>query len=192
MPERKIMSHIRRWSRAVHRDLSFFFGGIVLIYAISGFTLNHKHDFNAEYAIRQHRFRTEGTFPKSEHDYTKNYVLSMLEPLGEATAYTKHYFPDSTHMKAFIRGGSSLVVDMRTGEAVYESVKKRPLLSVMNRLHYNPGRWWTVFSDVFAGSLVLITLTGLVMVHGGKGLWGRGGIELVAGILFPRLFIVFS
>ena len=34
MPERKIMSHIRRWSRAVHRDLSFFFGGIVLIYAI--------------------------------------------------------------------------------------------------------------------------------------------------------------
>ena len=121
MPERKIMSHIRRWSRAVHRDLSFFFGGIVLIYAISGFTLNHKHDFNAEYAIRQHRFRTEGTFPKSEHDYTKNYVLSMLEPLGEATAYTKHYFPDSTHMKAFIRGGSSLVVDMRTGEAVYES-----------------------------------------------------------------------
>jgi hypothetical protein len=95
-------------------------------------------------------------------------------------------------MKAFIRGGSSLVVDMRTGEAVYESVKKRPLLSVMNRLHYNPGRWWTVFSDVFAGSLVLITLTGLVMVHGGKGLWGRGGIELVAGILFPLLFIVFS
>ena len=47
MPERKIMSRIRRWSRAVHRDLSFFFGGIVLIYAISGFTLNHKHDFNA-------------------------------------------------------------------------------------------------------------------------------------------------
>ena len=77
MPERKIMSRIRRWSRAVHRDLSFFFGGIVLIYAISGFTLNHKHDFNAEYAIRQHRFRTEGTFPKSEHDYTKNYVLSI-------------------------------------------------------------------------------------------------------------------
>ena len=27
MPERKIMSHIRRWSRAVHRDLSFFFRG---------------------------------------------------------------------------------------------------------------------------------------------------------------------
>ena len=81
MPERKIMSHIRRWSRAVHRDLSFFFGGIVLIYAISGFTLNHKHDFNAEYAIRQHRFRTEGTFPKSEHDYTKNYVLSSTNRL---------------------------------------------------------------------------------------------------------------
>ena len=45
----KFGSFFRRWSRTVHRELSFFFGGVVLIYAISGFLLNHKRDFNAEY-----------------------------------------------------------------------------------------------------------------------------------------------
>ena len=40
----KFGSFFRRWSRTVHRELSFFFGGVVLIYAISGFLLNHKRD----------------------------------------------------------------------------------------------------------------------------------------------------
>ncbi|KAA3139706.1 peptidase, partial [Alistipes onderdonkii] len=35
------MSAVRKWSRPVHRDLSFFFSGVLLIYAVSGFMLNH-------------------------------------------------------------------------------------------------------------------------------------------------------
>ena len=30
----KWSSNIRKWSRLIHRDLSFFFSGMVLIYAI--------------------------------------------------------------------------------------------------------------------------------------------------------------
>lgn len=75
---------------------------------------------------------------------------------------------------------------------MYESIRKRPLLSSMNRLHYNPSRWWTVFSDVFLASLVVIVVSGLVMLRGPKGLWGRGGIELLAGILIPVLFMFFA
>ena len=60
----------------------------------------------------------------------------------------------------------------------------------MVRLHYNPGRWWTTFSDVFAVCLILITLTGLVMVKGKKGLIGRGGILFIIGIVIPVLFLM--
>lgn len=93
-------------------------------------------------------------------------------------------------MKVFIKGGSSLTVNTETGEAYYESVKKRPILSSLNRLHYNPNRNWTIFSDIFAVSLIVITLTGLVMLKGRKGFWGRGGIEFAAGILIPLAFIL--
>jgi hypothetical protein len=84
-----------------------------------------------------------------------------------------------------------MVVDLRNGEGLYEEVRRRPLLSGLNRLHYNPHRWWTVFSDIFAGSLVVITLTGIVMNKGKNGIMGRGGIELILGIVIPLLFLVF-
>lgn len=186
------MSFIRKWSRYIHRDLSFFFSGVILVYAISGVVLNHKKDFNSDYIIRQHTLQIPGEFPKSQTEFSKEYVLTLLQPLEEQENYTKHYFPNERQMKVFIKGGSSLVVDIQTGKALYESVKKRPVISALNRLHYNPGKWWTIFSDIFAVSLLLITLTGIVMLKGKKGLWGRGGIELAIGILIPLLFIFFT
>ena len=120
----------------------------------------------------------------------KALVLTLLEPWGETENYTKHYFPKEGQMKVFLKGGSSLVVNTRTGDAVYESLKRRPLLSDMVKLHYNPGRWWTTFSDTFAVCLILIALTGLVMVKGPKGFWGRGGILFIIGLLVPVLFLV--
>ena len=186
------MPFIRKWSRNIHRDLSFFFSGVILVYAISGVVLNHKKDFNSDYIIRQHTLQIPGEFPKPQTEFSKEYVLSLLQPLEEEENYTKHYFPNERRMKVFIKGGSSLVVDIQTGKTLYESVKKRPVISALNRLHYNPGKWWTIFSDIFAVSLLIITLTGIVMLKGKKGLWGRGGIELAIGILIPILFIFFT
>lgn len=105
--------------------------------------------------------------------------------------YTKHYFPDSLRMKVFLKRGSSLELDLATGKGMYELVKKRPLISGINRLHYNPNLWWTIFSDLFALSLILITITGAIMNKGKKGLIGRGGIELIIGItLSPIIYIL--
>jgi Uncharacterized protein conserved in bacteria len=179
----------RQLCRIIHRDLSFFFSGMILIYAISGFFLNHKGDFNAEYDITQTEYQSEGVFPVQKEQINKAYVLDMLNPLGEADNYTKYYFPSEGKMKVFIKGGSSLVLDMKSGVTFYESVKKRHVISALNRLHYNPNRNWTIFSDIFATSLIIIILSGILMMKGTKGLWGRGGIELLIGVIIPLLFV---
>lgn len=41
-----------------------------------------------------------------------------------------------------------------------------------------------------AVSVVIITLTGIFMLNGPKGILGRGGIEFVVGLLFPLAFIL--
>jgi hypothetical protein len=79
---------------------------------------------------------------------------------------------------------------MQSGKAFYESLKKRPIISQFNRLHYNPGKWWTLFSDIFAVSLIIITITGIFIIKGKEGILGRGGIELLAGIIVPILFML--
>ena len=181
----------RKWSRIIHRDVSYLFAGMILIYALSGILMNHRGDLNPHYSVSRKECKIESGLDFSDKaKVDKAMVLKMLEPLGEADNYTKQYFPKNGEMKVFLKGGSSVVVDTQTGEAVYETLQRRWLLSDMVKLHYNPGRWWTTFSDIFAGCLILITLTGMVMVKGKKGFWGRGGILFVIGILIPILFLV--
>lgn len=186
-----IGTRLRKWARVIHRDLSFFFSGVIIVYAVSGIMLNHRHSINPNYTVKRYELRAHGQFPVKPEAVSKQMVLKMLEPVKEERNYTKHYFPEAGRMKIFLKGGSSMEVDIVTGDAVYEALKKRPVISLFNRLHYNPGRWWTLFSDAFAVSLILITLTGIVMNKGKKGILGRGGIELVVGILIPVLFMFF-
>ena len=176
-------SLIRKWSRAVHRDLSFFFAGVIIIYAVSGICLNHKRDFNAAYSIERSEFTVKGDFPESGTSVDREFVTGLIGQLSEKETYSRHAMAGENTLKVFFKGGSSLEVELDDGEAVYEKVRKRPVLYQFNRLHYNPSRWWTWFSDIFAVSLVLITVTGIIMLKGPKGLWGRGGIELIAGII---------
>ena len=179
---------LRKWSRLIHRDLSFVFSGMVLIYAISGIVMNHRNTINPNYSVVRQEYSITETMPP-QAGMKKNDVLKLLAPLGEEKNYTKHYFPKEDQMKVFLKGGSNLMVNLSTKQAVYEKLTRRPLISALTKLHYNPGRWWTHFADVFAVGLIIITVTGLVMVKGPKSLWGRGGIELVAGILIPILFL---
>lgn len=182
-------ARLRRLCRAVHRDLSFFFAGVVLIYALSGIAMNHRGVFNPDYAVSRRELRVEQPLPPRER-FSRAYAEALLAAVGEKGRYAKHYFPGDGTLKLFYGSGSSLVVDLANGEAVAERLTRRPLLSAMTRLHYNPGSWWTTFADIFAGGLVVITLTGLALVPKSKGLWGRGGIELLAGILVPLSFLL--
>ena len=190
MPSNNFSAKIRKWFRVIHRDLSFIFAGIIIVYEVSGIALNYKRDFNSDYRISRSEIMLKGDFPKQEK-VSKEETLALLEQVGEENAYMKHYYFGDQQMKVFLKGGSSLEVDMNTGKALYESVKKRPILSAFNRLHYNPMRWWTWFSDVFAVSLIIITITGLFMNKGNKGIIGRGGIEFIIGILIPVLFLIY-
>ena len=114
-------------------------------------------------------------------------VIALMERVGVSERYTKHYFPKENRLKVFLKGSSTLEADLISGSVVYESLRRRPLVSQMTTLHYNPGKWWTWFSDAFAIALIVITITGLAMLKGNRGLWGRGGVELLIGIAIPIL-----
>lgn len=53
-------NRLRRWSRNVHRELSFFFSGMLLIYAVSGLVMNHRDTINPNYSVEQRRYVVGG------------------------------------------------------------------------------------------------------------------------------------
>ena len=180
---------LRKYARFLHRDLSYFLAGIIIIYAVSGIALNHRNTFNPNYSVEKIEASLSQPLP-AQAAIQKADVIKLLAQYEEDGNYTKHYFPQPGIMKVFLKGGSNMMVDLNQQKLVYEKLTQRPLLSAFTRLHYNPGRWWTYFSDFFAIGLLIITFSGLIMIKGKKGLWGRGGIELILGILIPILFFI--
>ncbi|WP_297719705.1 PepSY-associated TM helix domain-containing protein [uncultured Porphyromonas sp.] len=181
---------MRRGCRWLHRHCSFLFAGVVLIYALSGILMNHRDQINPSYTAKRIILQQAlPDTPRAKGTVTQEELTALLSSIGEEKNYTKHYYPDDGSLKVFLKGGSTLEVDLSNGTATYDRLRKRPILSDFVRLHYNPGRWWTYFSDLFAVALILITLSGLLLVKGKRGLKGIGGVELIIGIVIPLLFL---
>ncbi len=184
------MKQIRKWSRVIHRDFGYLFFGATIIYALSGIALNHLSDWNPNYSVELVEFETELDLGKSA-DVEKN-IMTLLDDIADRDEYKKHYYPSSVELKIFLRGGSSVVVDLENGYGYAEFLRKRPMFYEMNYLHYNPHKWWTWFSDIFAGALIILAITGLIMVKGKKGITGRGAWLTALGIIIPLLFLFIS
>ncbi len=184
------MKQIRKWSRILHRDIGFFFVGATIIYGISGIALNHLKDWNPNFIVTLKKVKTEEDF--SRQKISKDKILNLLEKLDTQDVYKSYnYVEGGSVLRIYLSGRSSVTVIPLTGDVTAEFVKKRPLFFEVNYLHYNPNSWWTWFSDIFAGALILFAVTSLFMVRGKKGAWGRGGIYIALGIIIPILFLVF-
>jgi len=185
-----MMKSIRKWSRILHRDFGYFFIATTLIYGLSGIALNHITDWNPNYSVDVKEFRTDLDLSKKQD--SKENVLKLLDRIYDRRAYRKHYYPDDRTLKIFLDGGSSALVDLRSGEGKLEILSKRFLFYEVNYLHYNPNVWWKWFSDSYAVALILFAITSFFMVRGRKGVWGRGGIYALIGLIIPILIYLFG
>ncbi|MBR9977995.1 MAG: PepSY-associated TM helix domain-containing protein [Bacteroidetes bacterium] len=178
---------IRKWIRAIHRDLGYFFAGMTVIYAISGIALNHIKEWDPNYHITRKDVNVE---PFAQEGFTRDAALSLLSVFDERDTYKNHYFPEPGVLKIFLDGGS-LTVDAASGSGLLEHSRRRAVFFETNFLHYNsPKKLWTWFADLFAGALVVIAMTGIFIQKGKNGITGRGAWLVAIGLLIPAIFLV--
>ncbi len=173
-------------NRITHRDVGYLVAGLTIIYAISGIALNHKHDWNPNYIIENQSFRTEVKI--NRETLTRETAQMILSAIPGNLNYKTYYFPSGNILTIFVDGGS-VRINVNTGQGVIERISKRPLFYQINFLHYNPGKWWKYFSDIFCIALILVTVTGLFIIKGRNGITRRGAILAAIGIILPLLFL---
>lgn len=176
----------RKWNRAIHRDFGYLFFGMTLIYALSGIAINHRSDWNPNYIIVDQ----EITGKAFDHKLNKDEVVDLLQAFGEEDSYRKHYYPSTGVLKVYLTGGM-MMLDTETGEGYIETTRRRPMFRQMNYLHYNPSTYWTWFSDLFAGALVILALSGILIPRGSDGISARGAWITILGVIIPVLFIIY-
>ena len=181
------MISLRRINRAVHRDLGFFFFGMCIIYAISGIALNHRHQWNPNYIIKQESHSLE--LNQQTEDQSEA-ALNYLDQIGRRGEF-RTSLKSGNELRIFIKDGS-LTVNTITGQGELEIIRPRPVFRELNFLHYNtPRKLWTWFSDIFAASLILLAFTGLFIIKGKNGISRRGAWLSGAGIIIPLVLLFY-
>lgn len=167
----------RRWARAIHRDLGYFFIGACAVYGVSGFVLSMR-SFGVDFA--NDRVPVLVQLPAG---VPADSILLVWERYrGE--------FPAARSVRAgkgenvrLIAPGARLEYRPRDGQVFGELVKSRWGLSLLNRLHYNRKGAWEWIGAFFGVGLVLLAVTGAVLLRGRQGFWRRGVWFMLAGLV---------
>ncbi len=180
------MRRFRKVCRALHRELGFLAVGLTLVYAVSGIAVNHAHHWDANYSrmLAHRQIEPVGTGPTAE------IVPLVLAQLPDERPLKNTWRAREDLLQVFLEGGG-YDVNLVTGEVVEHGFAERPLLYDLNFMHLNSGKSpWTGIADVYGGILCIMALTGVWLVRGRKGLSGRGGVLMGAGILLPLVYAI--
>ena len=174
---------IKNILRVIHRDLGFLIVGITLVYTISGIILNHLKGTGPAFKAVTMTLQLPANL--TEYEITAAWledkqlpVLNEIKPI------------DENIYQLFLENGKG-EYNVSDGSISYVYYKKRPLIYWMTRLHFDAVKYWTPVADFYAGSLILLSITGFFIVKRKKGLAGTGKWYLLIGILIPILYGIF-
>jgi uncharacterized protein len=180
------LTRLRRLNVATHRDLGYFFVTLIVVYCLSGLALNHVDDWNPDFIIQKREVLLDRTYNRAEVDAATIHTFGAL--VGEDD-YKVFDFPTHDQVKIYY-DNASLHVDLSSGKAQYESVRRKPVFYHANVVHRNSLKGWKWAADVFAVLLIVLSLTGLFVLKGKYGISGRGKWLVAAGFLPPLIALL--
>lgn len=174
----------------------------MLLFSVTGITLNHAADIEAS----PKTVHLEGVVPEQ---LLKEIVLSKEQKTVEVPAAILQWFKENHRLKfsraqaevndtelylALPRPGGDawLSVDTESGDFEYESTS-RGWISYANDLHKgrNTGMAWVYFMDVFALACIIFSVTGFLLLQRYADTRSQTWPLLIAGLVVPILFMVF-
>ncbi|NJM80216.1 MAG: hypothetical protein HC854_12455 [Flavobacterium sp.] len=177
-------------SRSLHRDLGYFYLGLIITFAFSGILMNHRDNWHPEkFTIEAKEIQVD--LPKNEKDIDDAFAENLTKELIIKDKIKRHNIRKGKFKMQF--ENTEVEIDLETGKGEIVSFIKTPIVSQTMFLHKNTSNWWIYFSDIFGISLLFIAITGAMMIKHGRHTFKRRGWKLtLLGFLFPILFLMFS
>ena len=176
-----------KYLRLTHRYVSFICAGILFVYLLSGFLLNHRKEFTF---MNQKKERTVDyifQLPANKDDFTEADARKIIPDLSCNPDLYNRFSLSKNKLTIFGKEQLVIKLDATSQQAFIKEMHRPAFLTALNKLHRNPGSLWTITSDAFLLLMFILLITGLLIVPGKKGLWGIGGILTIIGILIPIL-----
>lgn len=175
-------------ARNLHRDLGYFYIGLIISFAFSGILMNHREQWHPEkYTVQTKTISVN--IPK-DMDITEKYAEELGKQLGIDDKIRRHKVKEDELKISFEK--NDVEIDLKTGKGEIVTFIKTPIISQTMKLHKSTSNWWIYYSDIFGLSLITIALTGAIMIPAGKFTFKKRGWKLaLAGLIVPLLILIF-
>lgn len=174
----------------------------MLLFAITGITLNHAADIESEPSV----VRIKGVIPSHElkslsagpKEKSVELPLEIKQWLSQhkaikVNAVKAEVNDGEVYMPLARPGGDAwLSIDTATGEFEYESTS-RGWVSYFNDIHKgrNTGKAWVYFMDVFSIACIIFSVTGFILLQRYSDTRSQTWPLVIAGLVVPLLFMLF-
>lgn len=170
--------------RAVHRDVGYAAVGLTFVYAVSGIAVNHVAAWDPNFVNTTTTHELGGPVPDDD-ETAKTQVLAKL-----GIVETPHEVYREGDELEILFEHRTLHVTLASGHILDEGQKPRFFVRAANWLHLNRGKKaWTYFADSYAAGLLFLATSGMFMIAGKRGLFGRGIFFVAAGVAVPLVYL---
>jgi hypothetical protein len=172
-------------ARNTHRDLAYFYLGLIIAFSISGIFLNHRQSWNP----RRYKVETQNVKmpPVAPDSVNEQFVQQFSAQQGVADDVRRFQVVEGKLRISYVNYDAE--VDLATGQGTLTHYRTTPLLGQMVKLHIDTSKWWIYYSDIFGAAMLTIALTGMFIQTGDNSFQKRGWKLALAGIIFPLVFL---
>ena len=173
-------------ARNTHRDIAYFYVGLIISFALSGIFLNHRQSWHPRrYAYAKREITIAA--PIQKDSINEVWVKAFAEE-QKIEDHVRRFTAENNQLRISFEK-NDVMVDLQTGKGRIETYTTTPLLGQMTQLHQDTSKWWIYYSDVFGGAMLTIALTGMFIEKGRLSFKSRGWKLSLAGIIFPLIFL---
>ena len=172
-------------ARNTHRDIAYFYLGLIIAFSFSGIFLNHRQVWNP----RRYTYSSkEIAIPTIIKDSVNEAFVQKLTTDQNINDQMRRFSFDGNNLRiSYV--SHDVQVDITTGKGKIEEYRTTPLLGQMTKLHIDTSNWWIYYSDIFGVAMLVIAITGMFIAKGDMSFRSRGWKLALIGLIFPLIFL---
>jgi hypothetical protein len=173
-------------ARNTHRDIAYFYLGLIIAFSISGIFLNHRQDWHP----RRYTFNTaeiKVKLPDNQEMINDDFISSFTTEQSIDDQLRRFQVTETSLRISYV--SNDVEIDLATGEGKIITYKTTPVLGPMTQLHVDTSKWWIYYSDSFGVAMLTIAITGMLISTGDKSFKKRGWNLALVGLVFPLVFL---
>lgn len=172
-------------ARNTHRDIAYFYVGLIIAFSFSGIFLNHRNDWHP----RRYTYSAkEISIPVIVNDSVNDAFIQKFTAEQNIDDKLRRFSVDGTMLKISYLS-HDVQVDISTGKGKIEEYRTTPILGQMTKLHVDTSKWWIYYSDIFGVAMLIIAFTGMFIQKGEMSFRSRGWKLALLGLIFPLIFL---